>query len=141
MTFRKKHFYIWCAGLIVHALLTTYIGIYMCILYVHGWYIKQPMYLLFIWGGTKWFINNRYINSYTIKDESNKKMSCFYEGTAYIRSKEFCWCISGYTVTLAAPVEHFARKAFVLPGVNSLTPLSLSLFGLENCWTQIGGVL
>jgi hypothetical protein len=25
----------------------TYIGI--------GWYIKQPMYLLFIWGGTKWF--------------------------------------------------------------------------------------
>jgi hypothetical protein len=32
----------------------TYIGIYMrilyyIILYVHGWYIKQPMYLLFIW--------------------------------------------------------------------------------------------
>jgi hypothetical protein len=27
----------------------TYIGIGI------GWYIKQPMYLLFIWGGTKWF--------------------------------------------------------------------------------------
>ncbi len=27
----------------------TYIGIYMRILYVHGWYIKLPMYLLFIW--------------------------------------------------------------------------------------------
>jgi hypothetical protein len=25
MTFRKKHFYTWCAGLIVHALLTIYI--------------------------------------------------------------------------------------------------------------------
>ncbi len=24
----------------------------MRILYVHGWYMKQPMYLLFIWGGT-----------------------------------------------------------------------------------------
>jgi hypothetical protein len=29
----------------------TYIGIGIGI----GWYIKQPMYLLFIWGGTKWF--------------------------------------------------------------------------------------
>jgi hypothetical protein len=40
----------------------------MRILYVHGWYIKQPMHLLFIWCGTKWFrhhINNRYINSYS----------------------------------------------------------------------------
>ena len=31
----------------------TYIGIGIGI--GIGWYIKQPMYLLFIWGGTKWF--------------------------------------------------------------------------------------
>ncbi len=47
----------------------------------------------------------------------------FYEEGTYIRSKEFCCdCVSGYTVMLAAPVEHFARKTFVPPAVNSLGP-------------------
>ncbi len=32
-----------------YCIIHTYIGIYMRIFYVHGWYIKLPMYLLFIW--------------------------------------------------------------------------------------------
>ncbi len=49
----------------------------MRILYVHGWYIKQPMHLLFIWCGTKWFWGGTIHNSGHFRGEGPKTLVPF----------------------------------------------------------------
>ena len=47
------------------------------IIYVHGWYIKQPMHLLFIWWGTKWFWIVPPQNHFVPYHINNRCIGCF----------------------------------------------------------------
>ncbi len=75
----------------------------MRILYVHGWYIKQPMHLLFIWCGTL-IVNMEW---YSVQ---------FIPGQAYFSSYSFCKRDVDYAILL------YSRNSGVrIFGLNFLT--------------------